>query len=267
MNKYKADYPKISIVVPILNMGKYVGRTLASIVKQNYLNCEVIIQDGYSNDETIKIAKSYIRKYPKLFRLYSEIDKGQYDAIYKGFKRATGEIYTFINGDDYYEKNALLNVGKHFHRYPDTLWLVGRGRVVNEKGREYAKWVTQYKNILLSLNRYSLLLLVNYIMQPSAFFSKRAYQKYGPLTGDKFHLREYDLWCKLGRDEMPAVVNKYLSSYSLFPGTGSTIFYASTVLKDDFEAAKNYTSNPVILALRFLHNWARVAVYWLFYRK
>lgn len=260
------ELPKISVVVPVLNMAKYIDRTLNSIIKQGYPNFEVIIQDGGSTDGTVEIAERFARKYLQIARFYSENDKGQFDALYKGFRKATGEIYAFINGDDYYEKNAFITVGKYFKEHPNTLWVVGQGRVVNEKGREYAKWVTWYKNLLLRLNKYSLLLLVNYIMQPSVFFSKKAYKQFGPITGDKVHIREFDLWYKLGRVSMPMVINQYLSCYSVFPGVGSAR-YCDIIRKDDYNTTKKYTTNPVILLLRYLHNWARVVVYKVFYSK
>jgi glycosyltransferase involved in cell wall biosynthesis len=261
----KEDLPKISIVIPVLNMEKYIGRTIESIIFQKYPNIEVIIEDGASSDMTLQIIKKYARKHPKIIRWESKKDKGQYDALRKGFNKATGKIFTFINGDDYYEKNALLTVGKFWSNNPNTRWLVGRGRVVDESGREYAKLITLYKNILLSLNRISCLLLVNYVMQPSAFLSKSAYKKYGPFTGDRVHLREYDLWYRLAKDGMPVVLDKYISNYSLFPGTGSTIYYSSIVLKDDYETTKTYTNNKLIIFLRLLHNWGRVVVYKIFY--
>ena len=258
--------PKISIVVPVLNMAKYIERTLDSIIKQRYPNFEVIIQDGLSTDGTVEVAQRLARKYPQIIRFYSGRDKGQFDALYKGFRKATGEIYTFINGDDYYEKNAFFAVGKDFLKYPHTLWMVGRGRIVDEKGREFAKWVTWYKNFLLKMNKYSFLLLVNYVMQPSVFFSKEAYKQFGPITGDKIHIREFDFWYKLGKVEMPGVINRYLSCYSFFPGVGSAR-YCDVIRKDDYYTTKKYTKNPLILLLRYLHNWARVFVYKIFYSK
>ena len=269
MNKINRSrpLPKISVVIPVLNMEKFLELTLKTIINQRYPSLEVIIEDGKSSDGTVDIIKRYARKFPNIITWESRKDKGQYAALRLGFDKARGEILTFINGDDYYEKGAFLSVGKYFQRHTNCLWLVGRGKVVDKKGKEYARFVTWYKNLLLWINKYFCLLLVNYIMQPSVFFTKEAYRRYGPIKGDKVHLREFDFWYKLGKVSMPGVLNEYLSCYSLFPGTGSTIYYEPIILKDDYETTKNYTTNPIILFLRLFHNYGRILIYKIFYSR
>lgn len=262
----KVNFPKISIVIPVRNMEKYIGRTIESIIKQKYPNTQLFIQDGASTDNTVKIIKKYATKYPRIIKWNSRKDRGQFEALKRGFAKVNGDIFTFINGDDYYEKGAFNTVAKCWRDNPNTLWLIGRSRVVNEKGKEYAKWVTWYKNLLLKINKYSCLLIVNYVMQPSVFFSKNGYKKYGPINGDKVHISEFDLWYKLGKVTMPKVVDEYLSCYSLFPGTGSTIGpVMNTIFMDDYNTTKKYTNNSIIIFLRLMHNWARVIVYKLLY--
>ena len=191
--------PKISIIIPSFNKVDFIEETLKSIIFQKYPNLEVVIQDGGSTDGTLDIIKRYAKKYPKIITYVSKKDKGQLDAINKGLKKAKGEIITYINADDVYEKGALKKVGETFKKYPDTLWLAGKGRVINEEGEEVAKLVTWYKNQLLRLNKYTFLLIVNYLMQPSIFLSRKAIKKYGPFTGTRKFVTEYDLWLKLGK--------------------------------------------------------------------
>lgn len=266
MNKNYQELPQISIVIPVLNMEKTIGRTIGSVAKQKYPDFELIIQDGGSKDKTVDIIKKYARKYPRIISWKSEKDRGQFEALERGFRKAKGEILSFINGDDYYQKDTLQKVGKAFWENKKTMWVAGRGIVVDEKGHEIAHWVTLYKNILLRLNNYKLLLLVNYMMQPSVFFTRKAYKKYGPITGDKIHIREFDLWYKLGKIKMPVVINECLSNYSVFPGVGSALYY-DTIRRDDYKITKKYTKNWFILTLRYFHNWARVIVYKLFYSR
>lgn len=251
--------PKISIVIPSYNKVKYIGQTLESIVTQNYSDLEVIVQDGGSTDGTVEIIKKYAEKYPDMIFWTSGKDEGQLDAINKGLKKTTGEILTFINADDVYEKGALRAVGEYFAKNPETLWLAGRGRVIDEKGKEISKWVTAYKNLLLTVNSYSLLLIVNYLMQPSVFLSKGAYQKYGPFTGTENFVTEYDMWLRLAKLEMPASLSKNLSEFRIEKGTKTKTMFIP-LLNEDQRIIRKHTDNSIILFLHSLHNLVRMTL-------
>lgn len=251
--------PKISIVIPSFNKARFIGETLSSLFSQNYSNLEVFIQDGGSKDGTVGIIKKYAKKYPKIISWESKNDKGQVDAINKGLAKATGEILTYLNADDVYKKGTLLEVGRYFAKHPKTLWLAGRGEIIDEKGIVISSLVTDYKNFLLSQNKYDLLLMVNYLMQPSVFLSRGAYQKFGPFTGIKKGVMEYDLWLKLGKNKMPKVIDKTLSSFRISKGSISTKEFKNVLFADE-QITEKYTQNPLILLLHYLHNIGRVAI-------
>ncbi|MCX6704657.1 MAG: glycosyltransferase, partial [Candidatus Woesebacteria bacterium] len=175
--------PKISVVIPSYNKVKFIGKTLDSIFDQKYLNLEVIIQDGGSNDGTIGIIERFAKKYPSRIRWESKKDKGQLDAINEGLGKATGEILTFINADDCYLLGAFAAISEAYIRHRNALWFAGRGVVIDKNGKEIAKVVTWYKNLLLSLNSKFYLLVTNYLMQPSVFLTRSAWGKFGPFTG------------------------------------------------------------------------------------
>ena len=253
------NLPKISIVIPSLNKASLIKETLESIVTQNYPDLEIIIQDGGSMDGTLGIIKKYAKKYPKVIAWESGEDRGQVDAINKGLKKATGEIFTYLNADDVYEKGSLYAVGEFFAKNPKALWVAGKGDMIDEKGKEISQWITSYKNFLLTINYYPLLLIVNYLMQPSVFISRNAYEEYGPFTGTKTGVMEYDLWLKLGKVEMPKVLDKTLSSFRIYKGSISTKEFKKVLFTDE-QIAEKYTQNPLILLLHHMHNVGRVAV-------
>src|SRR5688500_12214725 len=92
-------YPRITIVTPNYNYGHFLEKAIVSVLDQQYPNLEYIIIDGGSTDNSIEI----IRKYEKHLAYWiSEPDKGMYDAINKGFSRATGEVMAWLNSDDTY---------------------------------------------------------------------------------------------------------------------------------------------------------------------
>lgn len=100
------EYPKITLVTPSFNQGEFIEETIRSVLLQNYPNLEYIIIDGGSTDDTVAI----IKKYEKYISYWiSEKDKGQSEAINKGLKIATGEIFNWLNSDDYYAPGTLKN--------------------------------------------------------------------------------------------------------------------------------------------------------------
>ena len=105
------DYPKISIVIPSYNQGKYIERTIRCILLQNYPSLELIVVDGNSADNSLEI----IRKYKEYFKYWkSEADSGMYDALDKGFALASGDVMGWSPTGDTYVSQALSHVGKAF---------------------------------------------------------------------------------------------------------------------------------------------------------
>lgn len=251
--------PKISVVIPSYNKVKFIRETLESIVSQNYENFEIIVQDGGSTDGTLEIIKNYAKKYPRNIKWESKKDNGQLDAINKGMNRITGDILAFINADDVYKSNAFNSVAGFFSSRRDALWFAGRGIIIDEKSHEIAKIATWYKNIFLSLNLYFGLLVFNYVMQPSVFITRKAWEKYGPFIGTKEFVMEYDLWLKIGKIKMPVVINKTLSSFRIESLTKTKTMFTQ-LLAQDQKIAKKFTKNSLILFLHDLHNFGRIII-------
>ncbi len=97
--------PKISIITPSYNQGKFIEETILSVINQQYSNLEFIIIDGGSTDNTVDIIEKYSTQ---ITYWVSEKDEGQSDAINKGFLKATGEIINWLNSDDYLQEVVLL---------------------------------------------------------------------------------------------------------------------------------------------------------------
>jgi len=218
----------------------------------------VVIQDGGSTDGSLAIIKKYSKKYPYIV-WESKKDKGQTEAINNGFEKATGEILTFINADDVYFPGTLQAVGKYFNKHPNTLWLAGKGRNIDKAGKEISEPITEYKNWLLKRSNYRYLLMVNYIMQPSVFLSREVYKKYGPFVGIGRNVMEYETWLKIGKDNMPKVINRQLSGFRLADDNFSMTNFKN-ILKADDKIVERYTDNIIVLGIHWLHNIARVII-------
>lgn len=130
--------PRISIVVPSFNQGKFIEATLQSILDQRYPNLELIVVDGGSTDTTLAVIKQY-EAY--LHWWVSEPDSGQTEAINKGFMRSTGDVMAWINSDDLVASGALHQVADYFFKHPETQVVYGDRILINEEGLEIGRWI------------------------------------------------------------------------------------------------------------------------------
>ena len=111
--------PRISIVIPSLNQGRFIEETILSIFAQKWPDVELIIIDGGSTDETLDI----IRKHAASIAFWiSEPDRGQADAINKGLRKATGDIVTWFGADDVYASGIFAAVAEVWRRNPNAIY-------------------------------------------------------------------------------------------------------------------------------------------------
>ena len=168
-----SPWPKVSIVTPSFNQARFIEETIRSALLQGYPNLEYIVVDGGSSDGSIDI----IRKYePWLTYWVSEPDKGQADAINKGFDRCTGEILAWLNSDDIYASNAMACVVRYFAEHSQRNIIYGEAWYIDENGCRlrpirYVKETIQKKCILNA----------NVIAQPAAFWRRNLWLAIGKL--------------------------------------------------------------------------------------
>ncbi len=98
---------KVSIIVPVFNTEAYLKKCLDSLVKQTYKNIEIILINDGTMDNSEKIILKYKEKYPGIIRYYKQKNKGQGAARNLGIKKAKGEYITFVDSDDYVDKNMI----------------------------------------------------------------------------------------------------------------------------------------------------------------
>lgn len=112
-----ALWPRVTIVTPSFNQGRFLEETIRSVLLQGYPDLEYIVIDGKSTDESVEIIEKYS---PWLAHWESERDRGQADAINKGFRRATGEFVNWLNSDDYFYPNALTETVEFLRQHPEV---------------------------------------------------------------------------------------------------------------------------------------------------
>ncbi|WP_088888907.1 glycosyltransferase family 2 protein [Leptolyngbya ohadii] len=121
---------KISIITPSYNQGQFIADAIQSVNSQEYPDKEHIIVDAQSTDETLDVIKRYAHL--SHLKWISEPDKGQSDAINKGFKMATGDIVAWLNADDYYLPETFSKVAQVFTEFPKTDVIYGDTLMVDQ---------------------------------------------------------------------------------------------------------------------------------------
>lgn len=132
------DWPRLSIVTPSFNQGRFMEKTIRCILLQGYPNLEYIIVDGGSTDQSLKIIEKYA---PWISEWTSEPDSGMYNAINKGFEKSTGDIMAWSPTGDLYEPDSLRMVGRVFQQFTEIEWLTSLFKIkCDESGNETARY-------------------------------------------------------------------------------------------------------------------------------
>jgi glycosyltransferase involved in cell wall biosynthesis len=178
----------ISIIISCYNSDKFIYQTINSIFSQDYLDFEIIIIDAGSTDGTVEIIKSFSKK-----NLHFEIIRGISfpDALTYGFSKAKGQVFTFLNSDDYYISNNIFSLVSNLFASVDVDVIYGNGVYVDEFG----KYLHSYNS--KKVDKRSFILNANSnICQPSAFFTKEIFDKFVSFNSNFNCLVDLDLWTK-----------------------------------------------------------------------
>ena len=193
--------PRITIVTPSFNQGQFIEQTIVSVLSQDYDNVEYIVRDGGSTDGT----RDVLTKYRVRFAFcVSEKDKGQTDALIKGFSHATGDIWGWLCADDVLLPGALSRVASDCSR---DGWLVGSAQVMDESGG---------KGVVVAHDRYRRgdVLFNSYILsQVSVFWGASLYGRVRGLTRELFYCMDWDLWTQFEEVAAPKVIPDTLAAF------------------------------------------------------
>jgi glycosyltransferase involved in cell wall biosynthesis len=185
---------KISLVTPTYNQGQFLERTILSVLGQGYKNLEYIIIDGGSTDDSVAIIKKYEQH---LTYWTSEKDSGMYDAVHKGFARATGDIMGWLNSDDILLTGALFTINETFQTFPHVKWVTGMPVSIDELDRIISFQLVQpWSRLKIISGEYQ------WIQQESTYWRRELWKASGERFDSTYSLAgDFELWARFFRHE------------------------------------------------------------------
>lgn len=180
--------PLVSIVTPSFNQAQYLEETILSVLGQTYGPIEYIVIDGGSTDGSLEIIKKYA---DRLSYWVSEQDKGQTDALNKGFAAARGSILAWLNSDDVYKPGAVSEAVEYLDAHPGVGMVYADLDFVDENGKVIGQFPAAQTDLKRLRRGYV------HIPQPAAFFRAEFWRQVVPLDDSFYFAMDYDLWVRL----------------------------------------------------------------------
>lgn len=197
---------RVTIVTPSFNQAAYLEATIQSVLSQDYEDIEYFIMDGGSTDGSLEIIHKYA---DRLAGWVSEKDRGQTDAINKGFARASGEVLAWLNSDDTFEPGAVRQAVELLEQHPEVSMVYGDCNYIDESGRVIGRFPAAQTDYRRLREGYV------HIPQQASFFRAELVRQVGPLDPSFFFAMDYDLWVRLARIAPPLYVPRLWANFRL----------------------------------------------------
>jgi glycosyltransferase involved in cell wall biosynthesis len=181
---------RFSIIVPSFQQGNFLERTLQSILGQQGVDVEIIVQDGGSTDQSVSILKQYADR----VRWESRADGGQTAALNEGFQKASGEYVGYLNSDDVLYSGALREVREFFKTHPGAMAAYGLADFIDDGDRTIGAYPVEPWN-------YERLLDTCFICQPACFFRRAVLDRFGLFDPALHYAMDYEYWLRVGSGE------------------------------------------------------------------
>lgn len=201
------DKPRVSIVTISYNQGRYLEQAITSVLSQTYDNIEYILVDAGSTDNSLSIIDRYR---DRIATVICEPDNGPADGLNKGFRNATGDIFGYINADDFYLSDAVEKAVAFFGKHRSADIMSGHCYIVNEMTGKVSLGISdRFDPLKASLE-------TCFLMQPSTFFSYTVFHAAGGFNIDNHTCWDIELIidaCLAGKQV--AVNNEILSVFRM----------------------------------------------------
>jgi len=230
---------KISVITCVLNGEKYINDCLSSIACQQFRNFELIVIDGYSTDNSIKIIKKYSSSLP--IRLFQQKPAGISAAMNYGSRKAQGDFLIHLHADDlFHDKNVLRDVNLFLEKNEKLDWIYGKINSIEEEGKPIGIFPTKK---LFQINFYHLLKYINYIPHQSVFIRKNVFEKYGYFDENLSSEMDTEFWLRIGKKTRWKFFDRIISNYRIHSSAQSSgVKNRETTRKNREFVQKRYTN-------------------------
>ena len=235
---------KFSIITVCFNSDKSIYDTLQSVNSQTWQNLEHIIIDGGSKDKTIEIIKLHGNRVSKII---SEKDDGIYDAMNKGIEIATGDVIGFLNSDDFFCNDEIINqYATYFSQNPHTEAVYGDISYIQNDIKEGIKILRNWKAHSFSKGSFSR----GWIPPHPSFYARReVFEKYGHFRKDFYFAADFDLMCRF---ITKGVCTKYIPGEKIYMRVGGATNQSwINILKGNIEIIKSLNKNGIEIGIKF----------------
>lgn len=183
------EQPLVTVVTPSYNQGEFIEETIKSVLSQTYKNVQYIVVDGGSTDRTMEVVDKYK---DEIDIVIHEKDKGQSDAINKGFKLAQGKLVGWLNSDDIFYPECVDMIVKLYQKKPDgSIYYNANCNRIDRDSSLIKTWTNKIpdKNYLLKV-KYD-------VIQPGSFYRRDLVKSVNYLDESIHYCMDLDLWLKL----------------------------------------------------------------------
>jgi hypothetical protein len=202
--------PRVSVVTPSFQQGRFIERTIYSVVSQGYPNLEYVVQDGGSDDGTVEVLRRYE---DALAGWTSEPDGGQADALNRGFAHTTGEIMAYLNSDDLLLPGTLAYVASYLEAHPEVDAVYGHRVLIDDRDRQVGLWVVPPHDARA-------LALGDFVPQETLFWRRTAWDRAGGQIDPSYHFAlDWDLLLRLAESGARIVrLPRFLGAFRVHDG-------------------------------------------------